>query len=89
MHVTVFSKCLRIVHFNIPLVVTLSAVLGAKLHSNNPDIDDLSDPNRPTKLAERFSELHDNEWTNAFEILRKIPGSNVEETVKRLLQSAW
>ncbi|XP_052263646.1 uncharacterized protein LOC127866855 isoform X3 [Dreissena polymorpha] len=31
---------------------------------------DLSDQNRPTKLAEKFSELYDNQWTDAFEDLK-------------------
>ena len=34
---------------------------------NNPNITDLSDMNRPTKLAEKYSELYDNEWTDAYE----------------------
>ncbi|XP_060601848.1 uncharacterized protein LOC132755070 [Ruditapes philippinarum] len=38
--------------------------------SKNPAIFDLSDPNRPTKLAEYYSELYDNEWTDAFEALK-------------------
>jgi len=47
----------------------LSKVAGDKLRENNPNIADLSDQNRPTKLAEMFSELYDNVWTDAFEIL--------------------
>ena len=35
--------------------------------NDNPNITDLSDENRPTKLSEKFSELYDNEWTDAFE----------------------
>jgi hypothetical protein len=31
----------------------------------------LSDPNRPTKLGEVYSELYDNQWTDAFEALKK------------------
>jgi hypothetical protein len=48
----------------------LSKFAGNKLVENNPAITDLSDPNRPTKLAEYFSELYDNEWTDAFEALK-------------------
>ena len=33
----------------------------------NPNIVDLSDNNRPTKLAEVFGEIYDNEWTDASE----------------------
>lgn len=45
----------------------LSKVVGAKLADDNPNITDLSDINRPTKLSEKYSELYDNEWTDAFE----------------------
>lgn len=49
----------------------LSKALSSQLTDNNPNIADLSDVNRPTKLAEKFSELYDNEWTDAFEVLQK------------------
>lgn len=47
----------------------MSAAVGAKVTDQNPNIADLSDTNRPTKLAEQFSELYDNEWTDLFEHL--------------------
>ena len=37
----------------------------------NPDIADLSDDNRPTKIAERFSQLYDDQWTDAYDALMK------------------
>lgn len=37
-----------------------------------PMLVDLSDTNRPTNLADRFSELYDNEWTQALEDLNTI-----------------
>lgn len=40
-----------------------------KVTNNNPNIADLSDLFRPEKLAELFSELYDNEWTNAFTVM--------------------
>lgn len=46
--------------------------MGAKLTDNNPNIADLSDKNRPTKLAEKYQELYDNQWTDAFEITESI-----------------
>ncbi|KAH3806462.1 hypothetical protein DPMN_134782 [Dreissena polymorpha] len=46
--------------------IRLSALMSTKLRDNNPNIADLSDQFRPTKLAEMFSELYDNEWTDAF-----------------------
>ena len=42
---------------------------SAQLLHSNPKLDDLSDINRPTKLAERFSDIYDNEWTDAFDVL--------------------
>ncbi|XP_053400214.1 uncharacterized protein LOC123557872 [Mercenaria mercenaria] len=51
------------------LLLRLSKFAGDKLVDNNPAITDLSDPNRPTKLGEFYSEIYDNEWTNAFEAL--------------------
>ncbi|WAQ97921.1 hypothetical protein MAR_022294, partial [Mya arenaria] len=41
----------------------LSSLASSKLRDNNPNITDLSDQNRPTKIAEKMSELYDNEWT--------------------------
>ena len=43
--------------------------MGSKLNDRNPNIADLSDSNRPTKLAEKYNELYDNEWTDALEEL--------------------
>ncbi|KAH3838964.1 uncharacterized protein LOC127879463 [Dreissena polymorpha] len=65
----------------------LSAVFGAKLHDNNPDIADLSDPNRSMKLAERFSELYDNEWTNCFEVLTKQKNIVEKKAIGQMLQA--
>ncbi|XP_060073303.1 uncharacterized protein LOC132553108 [Ylistrum balloti] len=51
------------------LLTRLSKLAGNKLVHGNPAITDLSDSNRPTKLSERYSELYDNEWTDALEEL--------------------
>lgn len=53
--------------------------------NNNPNIADLSDPYRPTKLGEMYSELYDNAWTDAFEVLDKIIKSDKEQTSIQLL----
>jgi len=53
------------------------------LVADNPNITDLSDKNRPTKLGEVFSELYDNEWTNAFEGL-SAAGYDEEEAIETL-----
>jgi len=55
--------------------------MSDKLTDNNPNITDLSDLHRPTKLAERYSELYDNLWTDAFEILDR---GDEEKTIKSL-----
>ncbi|XP_033742764.1 centromere-associated protein E-like isoform X2 [Pecten maximus] len=49
------------------LLNRISKQAEARLTDGNHDITDLSDPNRPTNLAEKFSELYDNEWTEAFD----------------------
>ncbi|XP_069130283.1 putative uncharacterized protein MYH16 [Argopecten irradians] len=64
-------------------LIRLSAVAGNKLRDNNPAITDLSDPNRPMKLAEKVSELYDNEWTNAMENLEN--DMEEQEAIKVLL----
>ncbi|KAJ8297796.1 hypothetical protein KUTeg_024327 [Tegillarca granosa] len=62
----------------------LSAAAASRLRDNNPGIADLGDPNRPMKLAERLSELYDNDWTNAMEAMEDH-GIEEEEGVQILL----
>lgn len=40
-----------------------------RLLVNNPALANLGDKNRPSKISERFSELYDNNWTDAMESL--------------------
>lgn len=63
----------------------LSSVMGHKLTDNNPNIADLSDRDRPTKLAEKFAELYDNQWSDAFEELQKSFSSD-EQIIEILLE---
>ena len=63
----------------------LSQYTSAQLVQDNPNVADLSDLNRPTKLAEKFSELYDNDWTDAFEVLVDQIGFSEEQAIKRLL----
>ncbi|XP_021356602.1 uncharacterized protein LOC110452420 [Mizuhopecten yessoensis] len=49
------------------LLTRMSKMAGDKLTHNNPAITDLSDPNRPQKLAVKYGELYDNEWTDAID----------------------
>ncbi|XP_053399062.1 putative leucine-rich repeat-containing protein DDB_G0290503 [Mercenaria mercenaria] len=66
----------------------LSKAMGDRLTDNNPNITDLSDRNRPTKLAERCAELYDNQWTDAFDILEEYFNAeeNVIEALLQILQ---
>ena len=64
------------------LYFRLSKLMGQKLTDANPNIADLSDLNRPTKLAERFIELYDNQWTDAFE---EIDNGDENQTIGKLL----
>ncbi|XP_061164927.1 myosin-11-like [Saccostrea echinata] len=59
----------------------LSQLAGAKLTEGNPNIADLSDKNRPINLAEKFSELYDNEWTDALEELMDSEKKSEEEGI--------
>nr|XP_034303996.1 uncharacterized protein LOC105337427 isoform X3 [Crassostrea gigas] len=52
------------------LTTRLSQAASRSLMHNNPNIADLSDKNRPTKIGERFEQLFDNEWSDAHEILK-------------------
>ncbi|XP_052277967.1 uncharacterized protein LOC127876661 isoform X2 [Dreissena polymorpha] len=65
------------------LLLRLSKVVGDKLVLDNPNISDLSDKNRPTKLGEMYSELYDNEWTDAIEGLQEA-GQDEKEAVHTL-----
>ncbi|XP_045206667.1 uncharacterized protein LOC123558887 [Mercenaria mercenaria] len=62
----------------------LSRSMGEKLTDNNPNIADLSDKNRPTKLGERYKELYDNQWTEAFETVYETY-RNEEKTIGVLI----
>ncbi|OWF47087.1 uncharacterized protein LOC110454830 [Mizuhopecten yessoensis] len=53
------------------LLYRLSKLAGAKLSDNNPEITDLSDPNRPQKLSQIYNELYDNAWMEAIDSMPK------------------
>ncbi|XP_061164346.1 cingulin-like [Saccostrea echinata] len=62
----------------------LTETASQSMRSKNPNVTDLSDPNRPLKIAEKYSELYDNQWTNAIENLECI-GVEEEKGIKILL----
>lgn len=74
--VTFHSSFLKISSF----YQSLSRIAGAKLTNNNPHIADLSDDNRPTKLAEKFGQLYDDAWTDSLEELTEVE-MKMEDTV--------
>jgi hypothetical protein len=57
------------------------------LRRNSPYIADLSDTDRRTKIsvAEKFSELYENEWTEAFESLSKRERNSEKRNIETLL----
>ncbi|KAL3879250.1 hypothetical protein ACJMK2_031555 [Sinanodonta woodiana] len=55
---------------NRDLLNRLSFEAAARMTYNNPNITDLSDQGRPTKISERYTELYDNQWTDAFQNLQ-------------------
>ena len=54
----------------------LSRFASQQLTEGNPNIADLSDRNRPTKIGEMFGQLFDNEWSDAFDSLKKAAESS-------------
>ena len=71
-------------------IYRVSQLAGAKLQDSNPGITNLSDDNRPTKVGEKFAELYDNEWTEAFEEHEETAGdekATIEYIYKLLLVS--
>ena len=72
-------------HFFYIIYLRLSELAGARLLDGNPNIADLSDINRPTKLSEQYSELYDNEWTDAFSYLTEQEGLDEKRAIQILL----
>ncbi|XP_071127875.1 uncharacterized protein [Mytilus edulis] len=64
----------------------LSELMGSKLRDNNPAITDLNDPNRPMKLGDQFSELYENEWTDAYSELKDSKKSTEIEIIEILIK---
>lgn len=80
------QQCTRFFAYCLILFCRLSAYAGEKLRLNNPGLADLSDENRPNKLAEKFSELYDNAWTDALESLADM-NQTEESQIQYLLQT--
>jgi len=52
-------------------IYRLSSFASKQLTEGNPDFTDLSDINRPVKMAERFHKIYDYEWTTSLDSLTK------------------
>lgn len=57
----------------------LSKLAGNKMTEGNPNIANLGDPYRPTKIAEIYSEIYDNEWTDTLDFCQKKLGKEYSE----------
>ncbi|XP_053399697.1 uncharacterized protein LOC128557086 [Mercenaria mercenaria] len=64
----------------------LSRVASERLTDNNPNVADLSDQNRPVKIADRYTEVYSNEWSDAFEDLVATGDRTEQEAIKILLE---
>jgi hypothetical protein len=58
-----------------------------RLTDNNPNITDLSDDNRAIKVGEKFIELYNNEWSDAFEELTEVEEMEENEAIKYLFDT--
>ncbi|VDH93553.1 Hypothetical predicted protein [Mytilus galloprovincialis] len=69
------------------LMQRLSKVPGMKMKDNNPSIADLSDPNRPEKLSEKFREIYDNAWTNLLDYITEKTGDSDDICIKQIVSA--
>lgn len=72
----------------VTLFYRLSKIAGIQLTKGNSDITDLSDANRPTKLAEKWSSLYTDEWSDAFDVFKTIMQNENCEIEKELCSIA-
>lgn len=66
------------------LTTRLSSFASKQLLAGNPNMADLSDKNRPTKIGEKFGLLFDEEWSEAFESFNEKLGYPEEECLRVL-----
>lgn len=58
---------------------------GSLPTDNNPNITDLNDPNRPTKLAEKLGKIYDDEWTDAVQNLEQKKSKRKEQKHEKIV----
>ncbi|XP_022323444.2 uncharacterized protein LOC111124658 isoform X2 [Crassostrea virginica] len=61
------------------LSTRLSRFASQQLTEGNPNIADLSDTHRPTRLGEMYSQLFDDEWSEAFEAFKNKADGNEDD----------
>jgi len=70
-------------------IYRLSSFASKQLTEGNPDFTDLSDSNRPVKMAERFHKIYDDEWTTSLESLTHAKKGSIclaeEEAISLLM----
>ena len=64
----------------------LGEIASNKLRDNNPALAHQSDHKRPPNIAEKFSELYENEWTELYDELRD-QGKSSEQAIGILLKT--
>lgn len=64
----------------------LSGFASKQLTEGNPDFTDLSDKNRPTKIAEMFHNIYDEEWTSALEALTHVKKGSEPRTEEQAIK---
>lgn len=64
----------------------LSGFASKQLTEGNPDFTDLSDKNRPTRIAEMFHNIYDEEWTTALEALTHVKKGSEPRTEEQAIK---
>lgn len=67
------------------LICRLSKIASDKLTDGNPNFANLSDKNRPTKIGEKFGQMYDDEWSEAFDEIKRTSKKEDAEVYEILL----
>ncbi|KAK3100272.1 hypothetical protein FSP39_017277 [Pinctada imbricata] len=73
------------------LTTRLSKFATQQLTQGNPNIADLSDRNRPTNIGEKFGQVFDEEWSEAYDVLKGVCRNDLDimQTLIQLIQSCY
>lgn len=67
------------------MTTRLSKIASDKLTDGNPNFANLSDKNRPTKIGEKFGQMYDDEWSEAFDEIKRTSKKEDAEVYEILL----